>query len=1066
MNRKTIKIKRRILLALFLALLFTVLIPVNAMAADKEVSKVVRVGFYPCPFNIKDDNGHLSGYAYDYQQDIAAYTGWNYEYVLGGWPELLKMLKEGKIDLLSDVSLMPEREKEMLFSSYAMGTEDYYLYVGVGETDINPLDFSTLEGKRVGVNEGSFQADLYQRWAKEKGIRTKIIPCNGDHAIAEKLSRGELDAVVGVDYYEFKNAFPLVKIGSSDFYFAVNKNRPDLKAELDMAMHFLLTANRYYNEDMYHRYLNTNSSKNMPAEDMKWLKAHKKIRIGYLDNYLGYCDKDEATGELTGALTEFVRSAAGSFYNAKLTFEAIAFPSVHKMLEALADGKVDCIFPIYNDKYYAEQMGLHVTKNVAGTSMLALVRDNGFNENNANTVAIPNSNTNYRLYIKNHYPSWTVLEMDSEQSCIDAVRAGKVDCTVFSAHRIDHALPTEKYDGLMSIVLSRNIAVSFAVKRDNMHLLHILNQIIDIVPVSAINGALTYYSTAPKNTSFMDFIMANTMIVLWLVSFLLAALVFAGIFYVKKLKGASREVREALIIAEHANQSKTNFLNNMSHDIRTPMNAIIGFTSLAAAHLEDKNLLEDYLKKIMTSSNHLLSLINDVLDMSRIESGRVKIEEQECHLSTIMHDLRNILQADVNAKRLNFLIDTVDVKNENIICDKLRLNQVLLNCMSNAIKFTMPGGTVGLKIMQKEITAQAGYANFEFVISDTGIGMSEEFAKHIFEPFTREETSTVSGIPGTGLGMAITKNIVNMMGGAVSVRSKQGEGSEFTLSFRFKVGENSCKVTTIKNLEGLRALVADDNMDTCASVTRMLEAIGMNPEWTMSGKEAVYKAKFAYDGGKPYKAFIIDWLMPDMNGVEVVRQIRDVIGDDTPIIILTAYDWSEIESEARKAGVTAFCAKPLFLSDLYEVLNDSVEAEPLKLKEEPIPYHSYKGSRILLVEDNDLNREITAAILSDMNIMLEEAENGKVAVEMFKTSEPGYYRMILMDIQMPVMDGYEATRAIRAMDRPDAAGIPIIAVSANAFEEDMKKSEAAGMNDHIAKPFNRMKLEEIFNRYL
>lgn len=1066
MNGKTIKIKGRILLALFFVLLFTVLIPMNAMAANRGEGKVVRVGFYPCPFNIKDDNGHLSGYAYDYQQDIASYTGWNYEYVVGGWPELLKMLKEGKIDLLSDVSFTPEREKEMLFSSHAMGKEDYYLYIAAKEPDIDITDFSALEGKRVGVNEGSLQASLYQKWAEKQGIRTKLIPCNGDNAMVEMLSRGELDAVVGVDYYEFKDVFPLAKIGSSDFYFAVNKNRPDLKAELDTAMYFLLTANRYYNEDMYHRYLNTNSSKKLSAEDLNWLKEHKKIRVGYLDNYLGYCDKDGATGELTGALKEFIHYAAGCLYNAEINFEAVAFPSAHKMLEALAEGKVDCIFPIYNDKYYAEQMGLYVTKNVAGTGILALVRDNGFNENNANTVAIASSDINYRLYIKNNYPSWKVVEMDSEESCIDAVRYGKADCTLFSAHRIDHAIPPEKYYGLMSIVLSRNIAVSFAVKRDNMHLLHILNQIIDVVPGSVINGALTYYSTAPKNISLADFIRDNALVVLLLVSFLLAVLISAGLFYVKKLKGASQEVREALIIAEHANQSKTNFLNNMSHDIRTPMNAIIGFTSLAAAHLEDKNLLEDYLKKIMTSSNHLLSLINDVLDMSRIESGRVKIEEQECHLPTIMHDLRNILQADVNAKRLNFLIDTVDVKNENIICDKLRLNQVLLNCMSNAIKFTMPGGTVGIKIIQKGSPVQEGYANFEFVVSDTGIGMSEEFAKHIFEPFTREETSTVSGIPGTGLGMAITKNIVNMMGGAISVRSKQGEGSEFTLSFHFKVGENSGKVTTIKNLTGLRALVADDNMDTCASVTRMLETIGMNPEWTMSGKEAVYKAKFAYDGGKPYKAFIIDWLMPDMNGVEVVRQIRNVIGDDTPIIILTAYDWSEIESEARKAGVTAFCAKPLFLSDLYEVLNDSVEAEPLKLKEEPIPYQSYKGSRVLLVEDNDLNREITAAILSDMNIMLEEAENGKVAVEMVKTSEPGYYKMILMDIQMPVMDGYEATRAIRAMDRPDAAGIPIIAVSANAFEEDMKKSEAAGMNGHIAKPFNRMKLEEIFNKYL
>ena len=546
---------------------------------------------------------------------------------------------------------------------------------------------------------------------------------------------------------------------------------------------------------------------------------------------------------------------------------------------------------------------------------------------------------------------------------------------------------------------------------------------------------------------------------------LVVAFIIIGVVYLKKTREAAKEVREALIVAEHANQAKTNFLNNMSHDIRTPMNAIIGFTSLAATHLDNKKLLEDYLKKIMTSSNHLLSLINDVLDMSRIESGRIKIEEQESHLSTVMHDLRNILQADVNAKRLNFLIDTVEVVNEDIVCDKLRLNQVLLNCMSNAIKFTMPGGTVGIRIMQKGAPDLDGFARYEFVVSDTGIGMSKEFASHIFEPFTREESSTVNGIPGTGLGMAITKNIVDMMGGNISVKSKKGEGTEFTISFRFKVGENSHKVTTIKNLEGLRALVADDNMDTCASVTRMLEVIGMNPEWTMSGKEAVYKAKFAYEGGKPYKAFIIDWLMPDMNGVEVVCQIRNVIGEDTPIIILTAYDWTEIEEEARKAGVTAFCAKPLFLSDLYEVLNASVEVESVPYNEVKRNTH-FEGGRILLVEVNDLNREIAVTILSDIGIQVEEAENGKVAVEMIRSSVPGYYGIVLMDIQMPVMDGYEATRLIRSLDRPDIDSLPIIAVSANAFEEDIMKSKEAGMNEHIAKPFNREKLEEVISRYM
>lgn len=459
----------------------------------------------------------------------------------------------------------------------------------------------------------------------------------------------------------------------------------------------------------------------------------KKIKVGYLDNYLAYCDKDDSSGELVGALHEFLNLAKSCLYNATLEFEPIAFNNAVDLKAALQEGKVDCIFPSYFDRYYAEKSQMYVTKSIAGTSMIALVANGGFNENDTNDVAIYNRSTETKLYIENNYPSWKVIDAASEEDCIDMVRNGQADCTVFSANRVDHIIQTNRNDGLMCITLSSNAFVSFAVKRDNVHLLHILNQVIDAVPDSTINGALTYYATAPKKTTFSDYIKDNAFAVLSGILVVVLVFVIISMVYLKKTREASREVKEALILAEHANQAKTNFLNNMSHDIRTPMNAIIGFTSLAATHLDNKKLLEDYLKKIMTSSNHLLSLINDVLDMSRIESGRIKIEEQECHLSTVMHDLRNILQADVNAKRLNFLIDTVEVINEDIVCDKLRLNQVILNCMSNAIKFTMPGGTVGIRIIQKCAPDRDGFAQYEFVVSDTGIGMSEDFANDMEE---------------------------------------------------------------------------------------------------------------------------------------------------------------------------------------------------------------------------------------------------------------------------------------------------------------------------------------------
>ncbi|MDE5858918.1 MAG: response regulator, partial [Oscillospiraceae bacterium] len=535
---------------------------------------------------------------------------------------------------------------------------------------------------------------------------------------------------------------------------------------------------------------------------------------------------------------------------------------------------------------------------------------------------------------------------------------------------------------------------------------------------------------------------------------------------IRKEQEQKEVLAEALAQAQYANNAKTTFLNNMSHDIRTPMNAIIGFTSLAVTHIDNKEQVRNYLGKIMTSGNHLLSLINDVLDMSRIESGKVKIEEKETSLPEIMHDLKTIVQSDVKSKQLEFYIDTLDVTNETIICDKLRLNQVLLNILSNAMKYTKPGGMVSVRVIQ---TAEApeGYASYEFKVKDTGIGMSREFLKHVFEPFEREQTTTVSGIQGTGLGLAITKNIVDMMNGTITVESEEGKGSEFTVTFCFRVADSPMESQRLEQLADLRALVVDDDVNTCVSVGKMLSAIGMHPDWTTLGNEAVIRTEFALEQNEPYSAYIIDWMMPDMNGIELVRRIRRVIGDMTPIIILTAYDWADIEDEAREAGVTAFCSKPLFPSELRSVLAAPyMEHEKTEDKTTDEPELNFDGKRLLLVEDNELNQEIAQTILETAGFTIDTADDGSVAVERMKEMPAGTYDLILMDVQMPIMNGYQATRAIRALDDPVKAATPIVAMTANAFDEDRKEAIDSGMNGYVAKPIDIGKLMQTLKNML
>lgn len=533
-----------------------------------------------------------------------------------------------------------------------------------------------------------------------------------------------------------------------------------------------------------------------------------------------------------------------------------------------------------------------------------------------------------------------------------------------------------------------------------------------------------------------------------------------------KERETKQTLEEAVAAAESANRAKSTFLSNMSHDIRTPMNAIIGFTTLAAADVTNTEKVKDYLAKTLASGNHLLSLINDILDMSRIESGKISLEENEANLSDMLHDIKTIISGQIHAKRLDLYMDVLDVVDEDVYCDRIRINQVLLNLLSNAIKFTPPGGTISVRVTQIS-GAPEGMGNYEIRVKDTGIGMSEEFSKRIFEPFERERSSTVSKIQGTGLGMAIAKNIIDMMGGEIKVYSEKGAGTEFVVRLTLRLQSERRQVEKIKELDGLKSLVVDDDFNTCDSVTKMLMQVGMRSEWTLSGKEAVLRAKQAIELDDAFHAYIIDWRLPDMNGVEVARQIRS-LGDNMPIIILTAYDWEDIEEEALAAGVTAFCSKPMFMSDLRDTLLSALGQSQNKDKSDAIESENlqvFQDKKLLLVEDNELNREIAYELLSEYGFFVDMAENGRQAVDAVEACGDARYDLVLMDIQMPIMDGYEATRYIRRLT-DERANVPIIAMTANAFDEDRKQAIESGMDDFLTKPIDRKELVRVLRSVL
>ena len=1056
--------RKSVCVVLSLLLLLSAVLPVKA-AAETASAKVVRVGSFEDTFNYVNEKGARKGYGYELLETLSGYTGWQFEYVTCDWSDCFEKLENGEIDIMGGISYTEDRAEEMLFSDEPMGEEKYYLYADLSRTDLSTSDYKTLNGKKIGVLMGAESEVMLTEWEEKYGLKTQHVNISNNEDVKQKLANHEIDCFVSLEesFWAERGISTITRVGESGIYYAINKNRPDIKEELDDAMRALDEAVPFYTADLYKRYFSMDYTPILTGEEKAWLRKHGAIRMGFLASDSGVSTFDPATGEFTGVITDYIQFAADCLGNQELEFQLVGYDSKEAELDALKSGEIDMIFHCDQNPNLAEEYHFACTNTTWTSNLMAVTNKQHFNENNVNRIAVPQNKLSLKKYLAFYYPQWEIVDCDTQEDAARLVKDGQADCFVTG---ISSENKYSKKYSFYSVPLVNPVRSCFAVNSGNRSLLSILNKTIKAMPVNMLAGALAMYKSSARKVTLSDFIKDNFFKVMLISSIAVAVVLLTILMLLQKARKAEAAARKAandtqelnaklqvaVEKAESANRAKSTFLSNMSHDIRTPMNAIIGFTTLALSNIDDTDRVKDYLGKTLASSNHLLSLINDVLDMSRIESGKIHLEEVEVNLSDVLHDLKTIVSGQIYAKQLELYMDVMDVTDEDVYCDKTRLNQILLNLLSNAIKFTPAGGTVSVRVRQLAGKVR-GCGQYEFRIKDNGIGMSPEFAKKIFEPFERERTSTVSRIQGTGLGMAITKNIVDMMGGTIEVQTAQGKGTEFTVCVPMRAQTEQRPVEKITELEGLKALVVDDDFNTCDSVTKMLVKVGMRAEWTLSGKEAVLRARQSIEMSDVYHAYIIDWRLPDMNGIEVTRQIRS-LHDDTPIIILTAYDWSDIEVEAKAAGVTAFCSKPMFMSDLRETLMSAIGQTQTDAAQELLPKKNtnFKGRHILLVEDNELNREIAQEILREYGFRVDTAENGEVAVEKVSTAAPGSYDLVLMDVQMPVMDGYTATRKIRALDDPARAKLPILAMTANAFDEDRRNALESGMNGFLSKP--------------
>ena len=933
---------RSICAMLCLLLLLSVALPVKA-AAETTPAKVVRVGSFEDTFNYVNEKGVRKGYGYELLETLSGYTGWQFEYVTCDWSNCFEKLKNGEIDIMGGISYTEDRTEEMLFSDEPMGVEKYYLYADLSRADISASDFKTLNGKKIGVLMGTEPEVMLTEWEEKYGLKTEHVNVSNNEDVKQKLANHEIDCFVSLEesFWAERGISTITRVGESGIYYAINKNRPDIKEELDDAMRALDEAVPFYTADLYKRYFSMDYTPILTGEEKAWLTEHGAIRMGFLTSDSGVSTYDPATGELTGAITDYIQFAADCLGNQELEFQLVGYDSKEAELDALKSGEIDMVFHFDQSPNLAEEYRVACTNTTWTSTMMAVTNKQHFNENQANRVAVPQNKRSLTRYIAVYYPQWEIVDCAAQEDAARLVKDGQADCFVTGVSSQENY--SKKYD-FYSVLLPNPAKSCFAVNSGNRHLLSILNKTIKAMPTNMLTGSLAMYKSSSRKVTLSEFIRDNFFMVLLVSSIFVAVILLAILKLLRKARKAEAAARKAandtqelnakLQIAaenaESANRAKSTFLFNMSHDIRTPMNAIIGYADLASRHSDDPAKLKKYMENIQVCGQNLLMLLNNVLDLARIENDKT---EMEYSVSDIEKDFRNCLamfrnQADSKGQTLTV---TTQLPYPYIYADIPHLTEVCTNLVSNAVKYTGAGGTIRCSVTQKP-GKKEGWCDTVVTVADNGIGMSQEFQKHIFEPFERERTSTVSKVEGSGIGMGIVKKLVGLMGGTVEVESKIGVGSTFTVTI-------PCRIA--------------------------------------SGEEA----------------------------------------------------------QAKRAA-------------------------------DPADRESLSGTRILLTEDNDLNAEIATELLQEEGCTVDRAKDGVECVDMLEKAANGTYQLILMDVQMPVMNGYDATKKIRRMDDPQKANIPIVAMTANAFSEDKQVALDAGMNDHIAKPINMSVLVPTLRKYL